>query len=335
MRGCLDNSNPNNKSPSYTTPKFLGVIQEKRPKGCLDNSNPNNKLPLYTTPNPFGIIKKIPKKIIPLIFKLTRLDRFAMEIILATITVPDEQLKSFIEKELVDLINKVGEPAQEAMNQLGSNMIEPLFRAIPFVNLTYVLGDIMKAVNATDEVKGKGAQALETIVGQARELYGDIQGPSRTLSSLILGIGNYIEQVQHKLDRGEPLTEKDLEAIRIYGEVGKDYDGPPSKETPKRATARVLATKLVEKMRAKEALTGLQDPDRELIKYTKKFLIGDGESTGAEQKELTTDPSRNLLYHLLEKYKDDSGNAPRGRKTRRSHRKNSSTRKRSRDRGSK
>jgi hypothetical protein len=65
-------------------------------KGCIDTSNPNNKLPLYTTPNPLGILKKIPQKLIPLVMRLTKLDRIAMEIILATITVPDEKLKHFI-----------------------------------------------------------------------------------------------------------------------------------------------------------------------------------------------------------------------------------------------
>ena len=241
-------------------------------KGCIDTSNPNNKLPLYTTPNPLGILKKIPQKLIPLVMRLTKLDRIAMEIILATITVPDEKLKHFIKTKLTKLLNDIEEPTKEAMERLGNNIIQPLFRALPFVNLTYVLGDIQKASEAADEVQGKGAQALESIVNEARELYSEIQGPSRTLASLILGLGNYIQNIQDKIDNGEKLTKQDIAAINLYKEIGKDYEGPPSKETPRRAAARAIATDLVKNMAEDGALTGAPDPDRQIIKQTKKFF---------------------------------------------------------------
>jgi len=302
--------------------------------GCINNSNPSNKLPLYTTPNPLGILKKIPQKLIPLVMRLTKLDRIAMEIILATITVPDEKLKHFIKTKLTRLLNDIEEPVQEAMDKLGGTIIEPLFRAIPFVNLTYVLGDIQKASQASDDVKAKGAQALESIINEARDLYSDIQGPSRTLSSLILGLGNYVQNIQDKIDNGEKLTKQDMAAINLYKEIGKDYDGPPSQETPRRAAARAIATDLVKNMAEDEALTGAPDPDRQIIKQTKKFLIGDGETTGAETKEMEAEFKGGLIDLLLGK--EDEGEAKgRRKRVKKSHRKKSSTYKRSRDRGSK
>jgi hypothetical protein len=308
-------------------------------EGCTDTSNPSNKLPMYTTPNPLGILKKIPQKLIPLVMRLTKLDRIAMEIILATITVPDKKLKSFMETKLLRLINNVEEPVKEAMDKLGSSIIEPLFRAIPFVNLTYIMGDIQKATEASDDVKGEGAKALNSIITEARELYEDIQGPSRTLSSLILGLGNYLEQVRLKLDNGEPLTKEDIAAINIYKEIGKDYDGPPTQETPKRAAARGIAAELIKNMREDEVLTGAPDPDRQLIKQAKNFLIGNEETTGAERKEIETTPKGSLIDLLLgeneEEGKEESNHEPRGRKVKKSHRKKSSTYKRSRARGSK
>lgn len=311
-------------------------------KGCIDTSNPSNKLPLYTTPNPLGIIKKIPQKLIPLIMRLTKLDRIAMEIILATITVPDEKLKKFIETKLTKLLNDIEEPTKEAMERLGNSIIQPLFRALPFVNLTYVLGDIQKATEAVDEVQGKGAKALESIMNEARDLYSDIQGPSRTLSSLILGLGNYIQNIQDKIDNGEKLTNQDIAAINIYKEIGKDYDGPPAKETPKRAAARGIAAELIKNIREDESLTGEPDPDRQIIKQTKKFLVGDEETTGAETKEMEAEFKGGLIDLLLDKYSEkDTENGKkdeaRGRKKRikKSHRKKTSTYKRYHDRGSK
>lgn len=312
-------------------------------KGCADTSNPSNKLPIYTTPNPLGILKKIPQKLIPLVMRLTKLDRIAMEIILATITIPDEKLKKFMETKLTRLLNNIEEPVQEAMDKLGGTIIEPLFRAIPFVNLTYILGDIQKASQASDDVKAKGAQALDSVIAEARDLYEDIQGPSRALSSLILGLGNYLEQIQFKLDNGEDLTKEDIAAINIYKELGKDYDGPPTQETPKRAAARGIATELIKSMREDEKLTGAPDPDRQLTKQFKKFLIGDGETTGAESKEMEAELKGSLIDILLGKEEDNPEQELKGRKNRNKnnkkpkkyHRKTSSTYKRYRDRGSK
>jgi hypothetical protein len=267
-------------------------------KGCTDNSNPSNKLPLYKTPNPFSIIKKIPKKVIPLVMKLTRLDRIAMEVLLATITIPDEEVKSYVETKLVRLLNEIEEPTREAMERLGQGIIEPLFRAIPFVNLTYILGDIQKATDSVDAVQGKGAQALESVVREARDLYGDIQGPSRALSSLILGLSNYIETIQEKIDNGESLTKEDTAAINMYKTLGTDYSGPPSRDTPKRTAARLVGAELVKKIREDEA-DGIIDPDRELIRNTRKFLKGDGETTGAETQEMEGELKGGLLDLLL------------------------------------
>ena len=304
-------------------------------EGCIDTSNPSNKLPLYVTTNPLGILKKIPQKLIPLIMRLTKLDRIAMEIILATITVPDEKLKSFMETKLTRLLNNIEEPVQEAMDKLGGSIIEPLFRAIPFVNLTYILGDIQKASQASDDVKGKGAQALDSIITEARDLYEDIQGPSRALSSLILGLGNYLEQIQFKLDNGEELTKQDIAAINIYKELGKDYDGSPVQETPKRAAARGIAAELIKNMREDEQITGAPDPDRQLTTQFKKFLIGDGETTGAETKEMEAELKGSLVDLLLGKEEDVKGKRKRRKKNKKYRRKKSSTYKQRRTRDSK
>jgi hypothetical protein len=269
-----------------------------------DPSNPNNRLPLRTTQNPFGIIKKIPKKLIPLFMRLTHLDRIAMEVILATVTVPDEQVQAFIETKLVDLINRIEGPASEAMENFGKSLIEPIFRALPFVNLTYTLGDIQKASETVDDIQGKGAQALDAVVREARDLYEDIQGPSRALSSLILGLGNYVENIQEKIDNGEKLTRDDIQAMNMYKEIGQDNMGPPSTETPKRAAARAIGSNLIKIIREEEA-DGIIDPDRQLIRNTRKFLKGDGETTGAETKELKTSTNDGLISLLLGKTEEE------------------------------
>lgn len=303
-------------------------------KGCLQDSNPNNRLPLYTTPNPLGILKKIPKKLIPLMMRLTHLDRIAMEVLLATITVPDEKVKQYIETKLVGLIKKIEEPAKEAVEKFAGNVIEPIFRAVPFVNLTYALGDIQKAGETIDDVQGKGATALESVVNEARDLYEDIQGPSRVLSSLILGLGNYIERIQDKIDAGEKLTKEDVSAMNLYKEIGKDNDVSPTKDTPKRAAARLIASNLIENLR-KEEDDGIINPDRELIRNTVDFLKGDGKTTGAETKELETVPGDGLLQVLLGSSEEPEITSRKTRQTRKKNQKKSSSNLRHRARGSK
>ena len=199
-------------------------------KGCVDDNNPSHKLPMYKTPNPFGIIQKVPKKLIPMVMRLTHLDRIAMEVLLATITVPDKDLKRFVETKLTMLFQKVEKPIEEAMEKLGQKMIEPIFRALPFVNMTYILSDLSKASKASDDVKEKGAEALESVIDEARDLYEDIQGPSRTLSSLILGLSNYLKNAD--------------ERQVILKEVGQDLGKSPKDEDVERATSRFVAAKL-------------------------------------------------------------------------------------------
>jgi hypothetical protein len=303
-------------------------------KGCLQDSNPNNRLPLYTTPNPLGILKKIPKKLIPLMMRLTHLDRIAMEVLLATITVPDEKVKQYIETKLVGLIKKIEEPAKEAVEKFAGNVIEPIFRAVPFVNLTYALGDIQKAGETIDDVQGKGATALESVVNEARDLYEDIQGPSRVLSSLILGLGNYIERIQDKIDAGEKLTKEDVSAMNLYKEIGKDNDVSPTKDTPKRAAARLIASNLIQNLR-KEEDDGIINPDRELIRNTADFLKGDGKTTGAETKELETVPGDGLLQVLLGSSEESESTSRKTKKTRKKSQKKSSSNSRHRAQGSK
>jgi len=228
-----------------------------------------------------------------------------MEVLLATITIPDEKVKEYIETKLVYLIKKIEGPAQEAVEKFAGNLIEPIFRAVPFVNLTYALGDIQKASSAADDAKAKGAEALENVVNEARDLYEDIQGPSRALSSLILGLGNYIERIQDKIDAGEKLTREDVQAINMYREIGKDNDKSPSKDSPKRAAARLIAADLIKNIRTEEA-DGIISPDRELIRNTKDFLKGDGKTTGAETKEMTDTVGDSLIEMLLNKYDDEN-----------------------------
>lgn len=221
-------------------------------EGCPDDSNPSHKLPIYKTPNPLGIIKKVPQKLVPMIMRLTHLDRIAMEILLATITVPDKELKRFVETKLTRLFQKVEKPVEEAMEKLGQKIIEPVFRALPFVNMTYILSDLTKASKATDDVKEKGAEALESVIDQARDLYEDIQGPSRTLSSLILGLNNYLKESR------DPQL--------IVKEVGQDLGKSPKDERTDRATARFAAAKL-----AKDV--GDADAGEQGEMYARKGLI--------------------------------------------------------------
>lgn len=306
-------------------------------KSCgIDDSNPSNKLPLYTTPNPFGIIKKIPKKLIPMVMKLFHLDRIAMDVILATITVPDEKIKHFMETKLLRLLNKVEKPVQEAMERLGQNVIEPIFRALPFVNIAYVFNDLNRAAETVDKVKGQGATALESVITDARDLYEDIQGPSRALSSLILGLGEYIQRIQDKLDSGEELTKEDINAMNIYKQIGQDYEGPPSGETTQRAAARLLGAELTKTLRENKEL-GVTNPDEQLIPFYNDLMLGNKRDIGVEQKELTDKPGSTLI-DLLTEYADKHDEEPiTSRKTRKitkSHRKKTSSSRQYRVKGS-
>lgn len=269
--------------------------------------------------------------------RLTHLDRIAMEVFLATITVPDEQLKKFIETKLVGLIQKVEDPAKEAMEKFAGNVIEPIFRAVPFVNLTYALGDIQKGSEAIDDAKAKGAQALESVIRDARELYEDIQGPSRLLSSLILGLAQYIEQIQDKIDAGEELTRDDVNAMNLYKEIGKDSDMPPYKDSTKRAAARIIASNLIKYIRNKKE-KGIDVSNENIVGNMIDFLKGDGETTGAETKELKSMPEEGLLQLFLgntDVHKSSTEKSGTSRKTRKVRQKTSLSNTQSRGKGSK
>lgn len=208
---------------------------------------------------------------------------------------------------------------KEATERFAQNVIEPLFRAIPGVNIAYILGDIQKAGDAIDDVKGKGANALEAVVREARTLYEDIQGPSRTLSSLILGLGNYVQHIQQKIDKNETLTPEDITAVNLYKEIGRDYGTAPSKETPQRAAARGIATDLIKTLREDPTeSTPIDLPDK-----MKQFL------SGAERKELADEQQGGIIDLLLKERQTQEGG------TRKYHRKKTLTSSRHRGRGTK
>ena len=247
---------------------------------------PAYTFPEYDTPmpNPFGVIKKFPKKLISSGIRLMKLDRILLEVFVAAISVPDEKLEHFFEVKLRQLAERAEKPLQEIAEKFGEKVIRPIFQAIPGMNLLYIVNDIQKAQEAVAEAQLPVANVLRDIIREARELTSDVAGPARGLSSLILGLSEYLEKVKN----GGNV--KDV--YHIFDEMGRDVNGTVIGDSKKRAAARLLASEMIHDIStdmkqaekegfpidAKELLTKYKDKLSPLIsKETDDYLFGEGE----------------------------------------------------------
>jgi hypothetical protein len=235
-------------------------------------------------PNPFGVIKKFPKKLISAGIRLMKLDRILLEVFVAAISVPDEKLEYFFEVKLRQLAERAEKPLQEIAEKFGEKVLRPIFQAIPGMNLLYIVNDIQKAQEAVAEAQLPVANVLRDIIREARELTSDVAGPARGLSSLILGLSEYLEKVKN----GGNV--KDV--YHIFDEMGRDVNGTPTEDNKKRAAARLLASDMIHDISTdmkKAEKEGFPVDAKELLKKYKKklsplisketddYLFGEGE----------------------------------------------------------
>lgn len=247
---------------------------------------------IYTTPNPFGIFKKIPKKLIGVVLRITRLDRILLEVFLATITVPDEKLRQFLETRLQQLLVQLEEPIRKATEGFGETVLEPLFNAIPGVPFIRLLDSVKKGSDALEDVQASGAAALNSAIQDFRDLYNGIEGPHRLNTSLMLGIGQYLSKLEEKVKRGETLTKDDLNQGNWLVGIGHDTDVEPAKEDPRRAAARALVTSIAERYMEQNP-DGLNEKDTEFVKQFEEAI---GKLV---EDETTNETERGLLERLM------------------------------------
>jgi len=260
---------------------------------------PAYTFPEYDTPmpNPFGVIKKFPKKLISASLRLMKLDRILLEVFIAAISVPDEKLEHFFEVKLRQLAERAEKPLKEIAEKFGDKVLRPIFQAIPGVNLLYIVNDIQKAQEAIAESQLPVANVLKEIIKEAKELTSDVAGPARGLSSLILGLSEYLEKVK----KGGDV--KDV--YRVFDEMGRDVNGAPSDDSNKRVAARLLASDMIKDISTdmKEAeKEGFPIDARELLeKYKEKLkpLIG------KETDDYLFGEGERGLFDILMDYADD------------------------------
>jgi hypothetical protein len=213
-----------------------------------------------------------------------KLDRILLEVFVAAISVPDEKLEHFFEVKLRQLAERAEKPLQEIAEKFGEKVLRPIFQAIPGMNLLYIVNDIQKAQEAVAEAQLPVANVLRDIIREARELTSDVAGPARGLSSLILGLSEYLEKVKN----GGNV--KDV--YHIFDEMGRDVNGTPTEDNKKRAAARLLASDMIHDISTdmkKAEKEGFPVDAKELLKKYKKklsplisketddYLFGEGE----------------------------------------------------------
>jgi hypothetical protein len=247
---------------------------------------PAYTFPEYDTPmpNPLGILKKIPKKIVSGIIRLMKLDRIILEIFLVMLSIPDEKLNDFLVKKLTNIFQRAEKPLKEIAEKIGKDVLEPIFKAIPGMNILYIINDIQRAQKAVTETQIPALNVVKDIVQEASKFTEDVTGPARGLSSMILGLSEYLENVK----KGGDIND----VYRIYNETGSDVNGEVSRDSNKRMAARLLATKMIHDVATeiKEGEKGGFPLDaRELMekykgkldaiisKETKNYLLGENE----------------------------------------------------------
>ncbi|NBV43322.1 hypothetical protein EBR96_11235, partial [bacterium] len=146
-------------------------------------------------------------------------------------------LEHFFEVKLRQLAERAEKPLKEIAEKFGDKVLRPIFQAIPGVNLLYIVNDIQKAQEAIAESQLPVANVLKEIIKEAKELTSDVAGPARGLSSLILGLSEYLEKVK----KGGDV--KDV--YRVFDEMGRDVNGAPSDDSNKRVAARLLASDMI------------------------------------------------------------------------------------------
>jgi len=247
---------------------------------------PAYTLPDYDTPmpNPFGVIKKIPRKLISGVIRLMKLDRIIMEIFMVMLSIPDEKLNDFLVVKLTNILKRAEKPLKEIAEKIGHDVLEPIFKAIPGLNLLYIINDIQRAQKVVAEAQVPALDVAKDIIKEARELTSDVAGPARGLSSLILGLSEYLEKVKQGGDIND--------VYKVFDEMGTDVNGPVSGDSSKRMAARLLASKMVHDVATemKEAeKDGIPMDSSELMKRykekldaiiskeTRNYLLGDND----------------------------------------------------------
>jgi hypothetical protein len=260
----------------------------------------------YTIPsnkpmeNPFGILRKIPNKIVKAVLSLFQLDRILYDIFLATISVPDERLRSFLEKRLVELSSKIEGPLKDISEKLADSVLRPIVAAIPFVGTFKAIEDlVIESGEAVEEAKINSANVIKDVVREAKDLYQDIAAPSRGLSSLLLGLSNYLAKANR---RGEIGVDGD----EILDEVGGGAEGMGGIESGvgnKRVGADLMATAFIKEFMDKyneSVSNGTPMTDKEMMELFTKKIQGIIEKKEARdiQPYLTAD-QRGLIDVLM------------------------------------
>lgn len=180
----------------------------------------------------FSALQRLPEKAIKGIMKLTEMENVVKDILLATLSVPDEKLNEYIQTKLKPIIDRIAVLFRESFEGVGGDLISTFGRAFPFANMTYVIGDLVRAQEKVNNIKGKGAEMLQDVVNQFRDLYSDIAGPSKGFVALLLSMASIIERIQDKIKNGEPLTEKDTAVLKSLETVGKHLDTTDPNSVP-------------------------------------------------------------------------------------------------------
>lgn len=223
-------------------PKHCGT---SFPKGLPTGRGPGGDYPANPPPyeiphNVFRFLKKIPKKLLPKIARLFHLDTVFQEILLATISIDDEDVRKTLLAELDRLVDELNEPIQRLGNQMGKSLAA-VFRAIPGLNIIYAISDLTESYKEVNEVGNQVMSPLNQFVENVKEVYDNSVESNRLLSSMIYA---GIETVNDP--KLKELLEKKRDASVGRAAVGEVQDRPKDKEMA-RLTASVMSREMQNK----------------------------------------------------------------------------------------
>jgi hypothetical protein len=268
---------------------------------------PAYTFPEYDTPmpNPLGVIKKIPKKLVSTVIRLTKLDRILLEMFVTAISIPDERIEAFFEVKLRELAARAEKPLKEIAENLGQKVLRPIFQAIPFVNLVYLATDIQKAQEAVADAQLPFANVIKEIIKEARELTSDVVGPARGLSSFLLGMTKYLEKLEQARKKGEDVPS----SSEILNEIGLSINGEPADEDPKKAAARLAAAVATKKVatESKGKKIDMEEAER-LYDEIYKQIFSDKETMGG-----MFGPHEKGIFEMLMEYAAENDDTQKGR----------------------
>jgi len=244
-----DNDNVNPENPIHRS--FEMPTEEPRhcgtsfPKGLPTGRGPGGNYPANPPPyeiphNVFRFLKKIPKKLLPKIARLFHLDTVFQEILLATISIDDEDVRKTLLAELDRLVDELNEPIERLGNQMGKSLAA-VFRAIPGLNIMYAISDLTETYKEVNDVGNQVMSPLNQFVENVKEVYDNSVESNRLLSSMIYA---GIETVNDP--KLKELLEKKRDTSVGRAAVGEVQDRPKDKEMA-RLAASVMSREMQNK----------------------------------------------------------------------------------------